>query len=278
MKKIFLRRFILILAVLALSGCNLQTKMLYYPETYIPPQESLAADNIQFWPSGPDNYRGFVSIAPESGSKGTVVVFHGNAGTASDRAFYAKALAPLGFRVILAEYPAYGGRKGKPSEAAFVNDGKETLRLAFEKYGKPIFLLGESLGCGVAAAVARDARVPIEGMILITPWDTLLSVAKEKFPWLPVRLFLTDKYETVADLKRFQGRIAVVGAEQDDVIPLGHALALYESLPGTKKMWTVHGAGHNDWPDHVGPSWWKELTDFVTGNTGTENNTVKTPT
>jgi pimeloyl-ACP methyl ester carboxylesterase len=174
-----------------------------------------------------------------------------------------KALTSLGYRVILAEYPAYGGRKGKLGEAAFVNDAKETLRLAYGKYGKPIFLLGESLGCGVVASVSRDAPVPVEGLILFTPWDTLRSVAKEKFPWLPIGLFLTDQYDSIENLKKFQGRIAIIGAERDDVIPIRHALALYESLPGNKKMWIVRGAGHNDWPSLAAPSLWKEITDFV---------------
>ncbi len=239
--------------------------MLYYPNSYIPSQESLAADNIQFWPSGPNGYRGFLSTASLNNGKGTLIVFHGNAGTASDRIFYVKALSSLGFRVVLAEYPAYGGRKGELGETAFVNDAKETLRLVLEKYGKPVFLLGESLGCGVAASVVRDAPVPIEGIILITPWDTLMSVAKEKFPWFPARLFLRDKYDTVENLKTFLGRVAVVGVERDEVIPVQHALALFESLPGNKKMWTIKGAGHNDWPALVGPSLWKELTEFIVG-------------
>jgi len=197
--------------------------------------------------------------------KGTIVVFHGNAGAAADRVYYAEALAPLGYRVILAEYPGYGGRKGKPGETIFVNDAKETARLAFEQFGKPVFLLGESLGCGVAAAAAGDSAVQIDGLILMAPWDTLLSVAKEKFPWLPVRLFLNDKYDSIGNLKHFRGRIAIAGAERDDVIPIHHADALYQSLSGEKKMWIIKTAGHNDWFDLVGPSWWKDVMDYVGG-------------
>ena len=257
---------ILIITVFAIPGCDLQNKMLYYPSQAVPSQESLAEDKIAFWPSRPEGYRGYVSTDSANSRKGTVVVFHGNAGTAFDRVYYVRALAPLGFRVILAEYPAYGGRKGELGEAAFVNDARETLRLALEKFGRPIFLLGESLGCGVVASVAKDAPVPIEGIVLITPWDTLLSVAKEKFPWLPVRLFLRDKYDTVGNMKAFKERVAVVGADRDQVIPIRHALALYESLQGNRKMWIIKGAGHNDWPELVGPSFWKELTDFIAGN------------
>ena len=87
----------------------------------------------------------------------------------------------LGFRVILAEYPKYGGRPGKVGEKSFVAAGMETVRLAFEQYGEPLYLVGESLGCGVAAAVAKQTSVPIAGIILITPWDTLASVPSHSF-------------------------------------------------------------------------------------------------
>ena len=265
MTKTIINRILLFLFALTLCGCNLQRNMLYYPGTYLPSQEALAAHHLQFWPSGPDEYRGFVSTAPTGSGKGTIVVFHGNAGTAADRVFYVDALAPLGYRVILAEYPGYGGRKGKPKEEVLVSDAQETVRLAAGKYNGPLFVLGESLGCGVVAAAAKGSPVRIDGMILITPWDTLLSVAKEHFPWLPARLFLRDEYDSIGNLKAYQGRIAVIGAEQDVTVPLRHAQALFASLPGEKKMWTIKGAGHNDWPDRVEFTWWQELAAFMEG-------------
>jgi pimeloyl-ACP methyl ester carboxylesterase len=260
-----IKQLVLILFILPLSGCDLQNDMLYYPSSNVPGQNELAARHIQFWPHGPDGYRGFVSTVRISDAKGTIIVFHGNAGTAADRDYYVNDLPALGYRVILAEYPGYGARKGKLGEASFVNDAKETVRIAVEQYGKPIYLLGESLGCAVAASLVKETSDQINGVILITPWNTLLAVAKEKFPWLPVSLFLTDKYDSNQNLKAFQGRIAVVGAERDDIIPIHHAQALYESLSGQKKMWTIRGAGHNDWLDLVDRSKWKEITDFAKG-------------
>jgi pimeloyl-ACP methyl ester carboxylesterase len=260
---ILVKRLIFITTILAFCGCDLQKQMLYYPNSHIPAQKELTTHQIQFWPYGSSDYRGFISTVTISDAKGTILVFHGNAGTAADRSYYVNALASLGYRIILAEYPGYGARKGELGEIPFVNDAKETLWLASEKYGKPIYLLGESLGCGVAAAVAKETPVQIKGIILITPWDTLLAVAKEKFPWLPVRLFLSDKYDSIQNLKAFQGRIAIIGAERDEVIPIHHAQALYASLSVNKKMWTIKGAGHNDWPELVDHSWWKEITDFV---------------
>jgi pimeloyl-ACP methyl ester carboxylesterase len=263
MKKIFLNRIAIVFFLLAFSGCNLQNSMLYYPSTDKPSRDFLTAYHIHYWGDASGDYRGYVSTVPGSTQKGTIIVFHGNAGAAADRVYYVEALAPLGYRVLLAEYPGYGGRKGELGEASFVKDAEETVRLAVEEFGKPVFLLGESLGCGVAAAAAGGSAGQINGLILITPWDTLLAVAKEKFPWLPVRLFLTDKYDSIENLKAYKGRIAIAGAERDDIIPVHHAQELFRALPGEKKMWTIKAAGHNDWFELVGPSWWKEITDYV---------------
>ena len=246
------------------SGCNMQNKFLYFPSTSAPSAEALREDNIKFWPSSQKDYRGLVAANDVKQSKGTIIVFHGNGGTAADRTFYIQALAELGYRVIIAEYPMYGGRKGELGEKAFVIDANATVRLAFEQFGEPLFLLGESLGCGVAAAVANQASVKIEGLILITPWNTLTSVAQEKFPFLPIRLLLTDKYDNIGNLKSFKGRICVVGAERDEIIPLIHAHNLYSSLSSVaKRMWIIEKAGHNDWFMYINISWWKEIMDFV---------------
>lgn len=251
--------------LLFFCGCDLQRTMLYHPDRYMPPAAALAAQGLHYWPAGPGDYRGIVSTLPAGQAQGTIVLFHGNAGTAADRIFYVEPLVRLGFRVLLAEYPGYGGRSGELGEGPFVSDAKETLRRAFEAYGGPMYLLGESLGCGVAAAAAKDSFVAIDGIILITPWDSLLSVAREKFPWLPVRLLLRDTYDTVENLKGYRGKIVIVGAERDEVIPIAHAEALARSLPASGTMLIIKGAGHNDWPDRVNSAWWKEITDTVQG-------------
>jgi pimeloyl-ACP methyl ester carboxylesterase len=258
---------IVLLAALVFFVSRLQRNMLYSPSAELPSQASLSAENLTFWPASTD-YRGIVNTFPAKTTKGTIVVFHGNAGTAADRSYYVSSLAPLGFRVVLAEYPGYGGRRGKPGEETFVRDAKETLRLVSETFGGPLYVLGESLGCGVAAAAAKESLVRIDGMILITPWDTLLSVAGEKLPWLPVRLLMRDTYDTVGNLRGYRGRVAVVGAARDEVIPVGHAESLFRSLaegPQPRKMYVIRGAGHNDWPGMVDAVWWKEITAFIQG-------------
>jgi alpha-beta hydrolase superfamily lysophospholipase len=261
------KAFLLMVAAGILSGCNIQYKLLYYPSSSVPSEELLRADQIKPWPSSITDYRGFIASEEVGQTNGTVVVFHGNGGTAADRTFYVKELGPLGYRVVLAEYPRYGGRKGELGEKAFVNDASETVRLAFVQYGEPFFILGESLGCAIAAAVAKVTSTKIKGVVLITPWDTFASVAQSKFRFLPVQLFLKDKYDSINNLTSFKGNIAVVGAERDEVVPIVHAKNLYNSLSGTaKRMWIIQGTGHNDWPMSTSASWWKEIMDFVSNN------------
>ncbi|MCX5850093.1 MAG: alpha/beta hydrolase [Deltaproteobacteria bacterium] len=246
----------------------MQNKFLYFPSAQWPTARALEYENMKLWQATASDYQGLIAAQEAPAPNGTIVLFHGNGGTALDRGFYLKPFMELGFRVILAEYPKYGGRPGKVGEKSFVADGVKTVRMAFEQYGEPLYLVGESLGCGVAAAIAKQTSTPIAGIILITPWDTLASVAKSIFPFLPVKLVLTDKYDSIENLKSFKNKISVIGAERDEILPIKHAINLYNALPeDRKRMWIIKGAGHNDWPMHADTSLFKEMTDFVkTGN------------
>jgi uncharacterized protein len=264
--KIFLS-LVLISLVVSLGGCDMQNRFLYFSSAEWPTEQALKYENMKLWQVTASDYQGLVSATDEPAPNGTIVLFHGNGGTALDRGFYLQPFMNLGFRVILAEYPKYGGRPGKVGEKQFVAAALETVRLAFEQYGEPLYLVGESLGCGVAAAVVKQTSAPIAGVILITPWDTLASVAKSLFPFLPVKLVLTDKYNSIENLKSFKNKISVVGAERDEILPIKHAINLYNALPeGQKRMWIIKGAGHNDWPMHTDASLFKEITDFVRTN------------
>jgi pimeloyl-ACP methyl ester carboxylesterase len=264
MKQKFKIILLFLITVMFLGGCNMQNRFLYFPEPQWPTERMLAYENMKLWQATAEDYQGLIAASDAPAPNGTIVLFHGNGGTALDRGFYLKPFMELGFRVILAEYPKYGGRPGKVGEKPFVAAGLETVRLAFEQYKEPLYLVGESLGCGVAAAVAKQTSVPVAGIILITPWDTLASVAKSLFPFLPVKLVLTDKYDSIDNLQGFQKNISVIGAERDEILPIKHAMNLYNALPeGRKRLWIIKGAGHNDWPMHTDASLFKEMTDFV---------------
>lgn len=239
-----------------------QRSLIYYPSEYKPSTELALQKNLRFWPTYGD-YRGFTQAVEPVDIKGTVIVFHGNAGTAYHRSYYADALSRNKLRVILAEYPGYGGRDGEPSEAAVVSDAHDSLRLANETYGEPLYLWGESLGSGVVASLVAQTEIPIKGLVLLLPWDSLANLAQEHYWYLPTRWLLLDDYNSIDNLREFEGNIAVMLAEKDKVIPTQHGRKLYESLNTNKKLLIFKGAGHNSLPMQTGMSWWKEVSDFV---------------
>ena len=254
-----------------------QNRLLYPSAGADPPPTSgeLAASGLAPW----EGHEGALT-APLDAARATVVVFHGNGGTAAQRGYYADALRRRGLRVILAEYPGYGGRAGRVSEAAFVADARAAIRRAHAAFGGPLVVWGESLGAGVAAAAVRQLDVPVEAVVLLTPWDTLPNVAQGAYPWVPVRALLRDRYDSVEALRAFDGRIAVLVADADAVIPARHGLALHRQLadgqpadgqltdaaPGRVRLWTFPGAGHNTWPAQPGARWWDEVVAFALGD------------
>jgi pimeloyl-ACP methyl ester carboxylesterase len=110
--------------------------------------------------------------------------------------------------------------------------------------GVPIGVIGESLGSGPASYLCSLPDAPSRA-VLIVPFDNLLSVAKEHIHFLPVSLLMRDKWDNVAALARYAGRVDIYGAAQDTVIPVHHARQLAQALPRA----TYHevDCGHNDW-------------------------------
>lgn len=250
-------------AVFAVIVYFVQRHLLYFPDRTMPSNAHIRSIGLRFWPAEDRDFRGFTGIKQATDAAGTVIVFHGNAGAAWNRAHYVTELEPLNYRVLLAEYPGYGGRPGKTCEKEFIADARTTVRLVSEKYGKPIILCGESLGCGVAAGVAADPPAPIQSLILITPWDTLPNLAQTIHWYLPARRLTREKYDNIENLRGFRRRTAVVLAELDEVVPKRHGMNLFQSLSCEKKLWIITGAGHNNWQRNIDVPWWSEVMSFV---------------
>lgn len=242
-----------------------QDRLLYFPDRH-PPEAGAArakATGFRPWPEDGAPFHGFVHAGGPSAPKGVVLLFHGNAGSALDRTFYARELAPLGYLLILAEYPGYGARGGTPGEAAFVAAGSEAARAAVDRFDAPLYLAGESLGCGVASAVAGSGKVTVAGVLLLTPWDTLPDLAQSLFWYLPAKRLTRERYDIARNLAEFRGPTAVAVAERDEVIPPRHGLRMFDRLPGRKRLWRLAGAGHNDWPGAVDSAWWGDVMRFL---------------
>jgi pimeloyl-ACP methyl ester carboxylesterase len=229
--------------------------------------ERAARLGLRPFPGDIPGHRGYLAEpSPPDSARGTYVVFHGNAGAALDRIYYAEALGRLGYRVVLAEYPGYGCRAGSAGERAFTADAVALLDEVRARFGAPVFLAGESLGAAVGAALAAARPGGVDGVALITPWDSLARLAQAKYPFLPARLLVKSKYDNRANLAAFGGPKMVLYAEGDEVVPPKHSRRLFESLGEPKKLIVFEGRGHNTWPASPEEGWWREMVEFLNKN------------
>jgi len=227
-------------------------------------QQQAANARLSLWPNAA-KYQALLRVPLVGGAHGTVVLFHGNAGTAQDRAFYATQFEQCGLRTLLVEYPGYGARNTDDvalRQAALAAEGGQIILAANAEFAPPIYVVGESLGAAVAAQAIQQAEKTqmgaVSGAILITPWDELANVAKQRFWFLPVRLILADQYDSITALKSFHAPLLVVRATRDEIIPASSTLALFNSFSGPKQIYNISG-GHNGWSENIPGSWWPEL-------------------
>ena len=247
------------------AGC--QNKMLYFPtrQTEAAALERAADSRLAPWRDAHGELIGWKR--PASHASARLLVFHGNAGCASDRAYYADAFAALdggrAWEVCIMEYPGYGSRDGSPGKNSFISAGHAAVENLFATDSRPVFLLGESIGSGTAAALAGAMPEKIAGAVMMIPFARLEEVAKEKFPWLPVSLLLRDKFDNIAALATFHGPVVFVIAENDEVIGAAQGRKLNAAYAGLKKLIVLPGATHNNFPTEPGAQWFRDASDFI---------------
>jgi uncharacterized protein len=229
---------VLIGMVVVVVGCiAFQRKLLYYPTHHH------EKNGLSDW-----FYEGqLIGYAREVSTPRNVwLMLHGNGGQASDRVYALSSFSNQD-SVFILEYPGYGLRPGSPSIKAInasANQAYEELRKRFPH--TPVCVVGESIGSGPAALLAKNPHPP-DKIVLIVPFDILSRVAAHHYPFLPIRLCLLDNWDNIESLKGYKGPLEIFAARNDAIIPIVHAKALAESKPSSN-FHEISG-GHNDWAD-----------------------------
>ena len=189
-----------------------------------------------------------------------VVLYHGNAGSACDRAWYAtKFFDPQGLSYLIVEYKGYGKNDGEPSSDFIRKDVEHMVSFIEEEGHKDVILMSESVGSG-AAAYHASLKTP-RTIILTTPMLSLEKTAQYHYPVYPVSLMLTEKFDVVDNLKNLDSSIHILHGTDDVIVPLKHAKELYETLGTKEKTLTIiEGAEHND---IYGTSIWSERVNAL---------------
>lgn len=187
-----------------------------------------------------------VHLPPVQERAGQVVLigFGGNAWNAGNVATYLHEMFPQA-DVVAFHYRGYRPSGGSPSAAALLADAPVVYDLVRESLGTDrIVAVGLSIGAGVAAHLA--ARRPLAGLILVTPFDNLEALAREHYPWVPVRWLLRHHMSTVDDVRGLTMPTAVIAAERDTIVPPPRTEPVRRAIPRLVLDRTIARAGHND--------------------------------
>lgn len=173
-----------------------------------------------------------------------ILGFGGNAWNAQDVAEYLHELFPDD-EVVAFHYRGYAPSKGSPSAEALIADAPVVHDYAVELV-KPKRTIGVGFSIGTAVAARLATARKLDGLILVTPFDSLKAVAQSMFPWLPIAPFFDHEIEAASALKSVDVPVAIIGAERDEIVPTERTDALRRAARRIVLDRTIARAGHND--------------------------------
>lgn len=192
-----------------------------------------------------------------------IVVYNGNAGSACDRSYLKSIFEEHEYSYLFVEYAGYGGDDKKPSRELLFKDAENIISFLKEKNYIEIVLFAESIGSGVASYHAT--LMSVDKMLFIAPFDSLINVAKTKFPVYPIFIlekFSKENYDNLVLLLGYEGELRIIHGTKDKIIPFKHGKALFENINiANKKFIAIDGAGHNDIYNFERT--WKSISDFL---------------
>lgn len=183
---------------------------------------------------------------PEEG-KPVVVHFHGNGEQIADVEWLTESFAARGLGFAAIEYPGYGLAKGagQPSEESIAVAAKLALE-HLRKLGisnERLVLQGQSIGTGVAVRLASEGWGV--RLILISPYTTLPDVGARALPYLPVRLLMTERFDSASRAASVTIPVLLIHGDQDEVVPFDLGESLASMFPDARFV-RVSGGHHND--------------------------------
>ena len=173
-----------------------------------------------------------------------VLGFGGNGWNGQDVAEYLHNLYP-GDHVVAFHYRGYRPSTGTPSATALIEDAPLVYDEAIKRL-KPnkVFAAGFSIGSGIAAQLSAQRR--LDGVVLVTPFDSLKSVAQSFYPWLPIATFFHHEIDSASPLEASKAPAAIIAGARDEIVAAERTDALRKRIPNIVFDRTIAGAGHND--------------------------------
>jgi fermentation-respiration switch protein FrsA (DUF1100 family) len=230
-----------------------QRQLLYHPSTTVPDRARAGVPDMRTVQLKTDDGLDLLAwYKPPTAPGGKLVIlFHGNAGNIGHRAHKARRFLDAGFGVLLVGWRGFAGNPGGPSEDGLMRDARAAMAFARAEGVAPgrIALYGESLGSGLAvamAAEAADAGTPVAGVILEAPYTTIPAVAQHHYFYVPATLLVHDKYDSLGRIARIKAPLLVVHGVRDRTVPVRFGEALFAAAAEPKQALWLPDATHNN--------------------------------
>ena len=158
----------------------------------------------------------------------TILFLHGNAGSLENRIHKINHFNDMDVNFLIVAWRGFSGNKGKPTENGLYIDAKSAVKWLTNKGVKEedIIIYGESLGTGVGTEIAQNKN--FAGIILESPFTSMVDAGADKYPIFPIRLLLKDKYESDKKIKNIKSPILIMHGEVDKIVPFWMGKKMYE--------------------------------------------------
>lgn len=182
--------------------------------------------------------------ARPAGERLLILGFGGNAWNTDEMAVLLAGLYPEA-DIVTFHYRGFPPSQGSPGAAAMREDAPLVFDFARRRFpSRRTIAIGFSVGNGVAASLA--AQRPLDGLIMVTAFDSLWRVAAAQFPWLPVRLLFRNDLDPADDLAGSRIPVALISAGRDELVRPERTEALRAAIGNRVFDRTIPGADHND--------------------------------
>ena len=158
----------------------------------------------------------------------TILFLHGNAGSLENRIHKINHFNDMNLNFLIVAWRGFSGNKGQPTEKGLYIDAKSAVDW-LEKKGiniENIVIYGESLGTGVATEIAQNNN--FAGIILESPFTSMVEAGKTKYPIFPIGLLLKDKYESDKKVKNIKSPILIMHGKEDKIVPFWMGKKMFE--------------------------------------------------
>ena len=182
---------------------------------------------------------------PPKEKKPVVLYFHGNGGSLAHRVARFQKLVEDGTGLVALSYRGYGGSEGKPSEDGLIADGRAAYDFARTRYpDAKIVLWGESLGSGVAVAIAAEKEVA--AIVLEAPFTSTADIAFNAYPFIPVSLLMKDQFRSDERIGKVKAPLLIMHGTRDRVVPIRFGERLFDIANQPKEFVRFANGGHED--------------------------------